>query len=76
MKHKLIALRKARKLRQEDAAKQLVIARSTLAQYETGEITVPAHRLSAMAQLYGVTLDELYVCCYGETSEESEHVSA
>lgn len=76
MKHKLIALRKTSKLRQKDAAQKLFIARSTLAQYETGTITVPAQRLSALAQLYGVTLDELYACCYGETSEESEHVSA
>ena len=56
---KLKAARKAKKLRQEDTAAALNICHSAYTKYETGRADPPLKSVVLLADLYGITLDEL-----------------
>jgi len=51
--------RKARHLTQQAVADQLGIAQQTVAHYEAGRMRVPAFALSPLAEMFGLTVDEL-----------------
>jgi HTH-type transcriptional regulator, competence development regulator len=59
LKNKLIELRKAKKLRQEDIAKILGIARTTYAMYEQGNRQPDFDTLNKIADYFDVTIDHL-----------------
>jgi HTH-type transcriptional regulator, competence development regulator len=59
LKNKLIELRKAKKLRQEDIAKILGIARTTYAMYEQGNREPDFDTLNKLADYFEVTIDYL-----------------
>ncbi len=52
-------LRKAQGLSQQAVADELGIAQQTLAHYEVGRLRMPASLLSPLAELFGVSVDEL-----------------
>ena len=56
---KLLALRKERKLNQEEAAAACGVAYRSYRRYETGEREPTLSTLIVLAEFYGVTLDEL-----------------
>ena len=58
----LIALRKKKKLSQEDLAEQLGISRQTLSKYETGESIPDINRCKSIADFFDVTVDNLISC--------------
>lgn len=51
--------RKARHFTQQQVADQLGIAQQTVAHYEAGRMRVPAFMLAPLAQMFGLTVDEL-----------------
>lgn len=55
----LIQLRKLRNLSQEELAGQLGVSRQTLSKWETGESVPDIQKCSQLADLFGVTLDDL-----------------
>jgi HTH-type transcriptional regulator, competence development regulator len=59
LKNKLIELRKAKKLRQEDIAKILGIARTTYAMYEQGNREPDFDTLNKIADYFEVSVDHL-----------------
>ncbi|MGF3103677.1 helix-turn-helix domain-containing protein [Rossellomorea sp. DUT-2] len=59
LKNKLIELRKDKKLRQEDIAKILGIARTTYAMYEQGNREPDFDTLNKIADFFEVTVDYL-----------------
>jgi HTH-type transcriptional regulator, competence development regulator len=59
LKNKLIELRKAKKLRQEDIAKILGIGRTTYAMYEQGNREPDFDTLNKIADYFEVTIDHL-----------------
>jgi HTH-type transcriptional regulator, competence development regulator len=59
LKNKLIELRKEKKLRQEDIAKILGIARTTYAMYEQGNREPDFETLNKMADFFEVSVDFL-----------------
>jgi HTH-type transcriptional regulator, competence development regulator len=59
LKNKLIELRKAKKLRQEDIANILGIARTTYAMYEQGNREPDFDTLNKIADYFEVTIDHL-----------------
>ena len=58
-KDNLISLRKLNHLSQEELAEQLHISRQTLSKYETGESVPDIEKCKAIADAFGVTLDDL-----------------
>ena len=52
-------LRKASKLTQEDVAERLNVSRQTVAKWETGESLPDIDSCIALANLYGVTIDDM-----------------
>lgn len=59
LKNKLIELRKEKKLRQEDIAKILGIARTTYAMYEQGNREPDFDTLNKIADYFEVSIDRL-----------------
>lgn len=55
----LISLRKLHGLTQEDVADRIGVSRQTLSKWETGESVPDLQRGRALAELFGVTLDDL-----------------
>lgn len=55
----LISLRKINHLSQEELAEKLNISRQTLSKYETGESLPDIERCKRMAEIFGVSLDDL-----------------
>ena len=55
----LANLRKSKGLTQEDVAKQLHISNKTLSSWEKGRTTPDICALPALAEIYGVTIDEI-----------------
>ena len=55
----LISLRKLNGLSQEELAEQLNVSRQTLSKYETGESLPDIDRCKQLAEIFGVTLDDL-----------------
>ena len=58
-KDNLISLRKLNHLSQEELAEKLGISRQTLSKYETGESVPDIEKCKAIADVFGVTLDDL-----------------
>ena len=58
-KENLISLRKLNHMSQEELAEKLGISRQTLSKYETGESIPDIERSKAIADAFGVSLDEL-----------------
>ena len=55
----LISLRKLHDLSQEELAEKLQVSRQTLSKYETGESLPDIERCKQLADLFGVSLDDL-----------------
>lgn len=55
----LIALRKIHNVSQEELAEQVGISRQTLSKYETGESVPDIDKTKAIADVFGVSLDDL-----------------
>ena len=58
-KDNLISLRKLNSLSQEELADRLNISRQTLSKYETGESLPDIEKCKAIADIFGVSLDDL-----------------
>lgn len=59
---RLKKLRKLNGLSQDDVAKYLNIQRTTISQYESGDLIPPTLNIIKLAKLYNVTTD--YILCY------------
>ena len=59
---RLKKLRKLNDLSQDDVAKYLEIQRTTISQYESGDLIPPTLNVIKLAKLYNVTTD--YILCY------------
>jgi len=59
---RLKTLRKLNNLSQDNVAKYLEIQRTTISQYESGDLIPPTLNVIKLAKLYNVTTD--YVLCY------------
>lgn len=55
----LIELRKLNNLSQEELAEKINVSRQTLSKYETGESLPDIEKCSALANIFGVSVDEL-----------------
>ena len=55
----LIALRKLKNMSQEELAERVGISRQTLSKYETGESVPDIDKAMAIADVFGVSLDDL-----------------
>lgn len=58
-KENLIQLRKLNNLTQEDIAEKLDVSRQTLSKWETGESLPDIDKCKLLADIFGVTLDDL-----------------
>ena len=58
-KDNLISLRKMNSLSQEELAEKIGVSRQTLSKYETGESVPDIEKSKALADVFGVSLDEL-----------------
>jgi AbrB family looped-hinge helix DNA binding protein len=58
-KENLINLRKLHHLTQEELAEKLGISRQSIAKWETGETSPDLEKCRKMAQIFGVSLDDL-----------------
>lgn len=58
-KDNLISLRKLNNLSQEELAEKLNISRQTLSKYETGESLPDIEKCKTIAEIFGVSLDDL-----------------
>lgn len=56
---KILELRTARGLSQGDLAEQLAVSRQSVSKWETGQATPDLNRIIKLADLFGVTVDEL-----------------
>ena len=59
LKENIIALRKQKNLSQGDLAEAMQVSRQSVSKWETGQSIPDLEKLVRMAQLFGVTLDEL-----------------
>lgn len=59
MHNNVAVYRKSRGLSQEDLARAIGKARSTLATYEIGQIDIPVSAILRISDVLGVTVDEL-----------------
>ena len=55
----LMELRKMANLSQEELAEQIGVSRQTLSKYETGESLPDIEKCMAIAEVFGVTMDDL-----------------
>ena len=55
----LIELRKLHNMSQEELAEKINVSRQTLSKYETGESLPDIEKCSALANIFGVSVDEL-----------------
>ena len=55
----LMSLRKMSGMSQEELAERIYISRQTLSKYETGESLPNIEQCKAIADVFGVTLDDL-----------------
>ncbi len=69
---RIFALRTKRELSQEELAEQLGVSRQSVSKWETGQSVPDLDKLIKLADLFGVTLDELA----RDTSEHGEGASA
>ena len=62
----LIELRKYHALSQEELAEKIGVSRQTLSKYETGESLPDIEKCKALADVFGVTVDDLI--CYEKSA--------
>ena len=62
----LVELRKYHAMSQEELAERIGVSRQTLSKYETGESLPDIEKCKALADVFGVTVDDLI--CYEKTS--------
>ena len=65
----LIQLRKMNDLSQEELAEKIGVSRQTLSKYETGESLPDIERCKQLADIFGVTMDDLI--SYEKTDSEN-----
>lgn len=58
-KDNLVSLRKLKRLSQEQLAEQVGVSRQALAKWESGETTPDLEHCRRLAEVFGVTLDDL-----------------
>ncbi|MCQ2465884.1 MAG: helix-turn-helix domain-containing protein, partial [Oscillospiraceae bacterium] len=58
-KDNLISLRKINNMSQEDLAARIGVSRQTLSKYETGESLPDIEKCNAIAETFGVSIDDL-----------------
>ena len=58
-KDNLISLRKMNRMSQEELAERIGVTRQTLSKYETGESLPDIEKSRAIADVFGITIDEL-----------------
>ena len=58
-KDNLISLRKANGLSQDELAEKIGVTRQTLSKYETGESLPDIERCKQLADIFGVSMDDL-----------------
>lgn len=58
-KENLIELRKMSSMSQEELAEKIGVSRQTLSKYETGETLPDIEKCMALAEVFGVTMDDL-----------------
>ena len=62
----LVALRKVHAMSQEELAEKIGVSRQTLSKYETGESLPDIEKCKALADVFGVTVDDLI--CYEKSA--------
>ena len=62
----LMALRKVHALSQEELAERIGVSRQTLSKYETGESLPDIEKCKALADVFGITVDDL--SCYEKST--------
>ena len=62
----LMALRKVHALSQEELAERIGVSRQTLSKYETGESLPDIEKCKALADVFGITVDDLI--CYEKST--------
>ena len=65
-KDNLIELRKYHDLSQEELADKIGVSRQTLSKYETGESLPDIEKCKLIADVFGVTIDDLLNCPPGK----------
>ena len=55
----LVELRKLHNMSQEELAEKINVSRQTLSKYETGESLPDIEKSKALADIFGVTVDDL-----------------
>ena len=55
----LVALRKVHAMSQEELAERIGVSRQTLSKYETGESLPDIEKFKALADVFGITVDDL-----------------
>ncbi len=55
----LVELRKIKKMSQEELAERIGVSRQTLSKYETGESLPDIEKCQALAEAFGVSIDDL-----------------
>lgn len=62
----LVALRKVHAMSQEELAERIGVSRQTLSKYETGESLPDIEKCKALADVFGITVDDLI--CYEKSA--------
>jgi len=62
MKNRVEELRKARKLNQEEFAKQIRVSRQTVSSIETGKYNPSLELAFAIAHFFGKAIEEIFIC--------------
>ena len=62
----LVALRKVHAMSQEELAERIGVSRQTLSKYETGESLPDIEKCKALADVFGITVDDLI--CYEKST--------
>lgn len=74
--NRLLKLRKEHNLSQEDLAQKLNISRQAVSKWERAEASPDTDKLIDLAELYGVTIDELLTGTKEKVQDETEQASA
>ncbi len=69
---RLVALRKQRGISQEELAEKLKLSRQAVSKWERAEASPDTDNLIALADFYGVTLDQLIRGCDAQADEDAE----
>lgn len=73
--NRLYELRKQKGLSQEELAGRLNVSRQTVSKWEIGDTTPDMEKLTAISELFDISLDELVLGKKAETVDQSSKVS-